>query len=206
MNPNHVIVMTRSLTKLPSRRDVVRGLASAGLGLGAVRLPDIADAKKKRKHKHKHKKKVKPATPNEFGCYEVGDLCQSADDCCSGICEGKKGKLTCHAHDTGSCRQDLGTSVCQVVSIEDSIKVFCDNTMACGCFRTTSDSLYCATLFVNSDTPRCVDCKTDADCVALGFPPQAACTNVSERLCSGTCPTGMACLVPCGTELPDLPA
>ncbi|MGH2615127.1 MAG: hypothetical protein ACRDJC_07805 [Thermomicrobiales bacterium] len=48
MNQNHVAVVTRSFTRFPSRRDVLRGLAGAGFGLGAVQLPDAVAAKKKR--------------------------------------------------------------------------------------------------------------------------------------------------------------
>src|SRR5215217_6836958 len=51
--------MTQALGRLPSRRDVLRSLAGAGLGLGALRLPGIAAAKKKRK---KRKKKTEQST------------------------------------------------------------------------------------------------------------------------------------------------
>jgi hypothetical protein len=40
-------IVTCSLTSLPSRRNVLRSLASAGLGLGALRLPDAVAAKAK---------------------------------------------------------------------------------------------------------------------------------------------------------------
>jgi hypothetical protein len=38
---------------------------------------------------------------------------------------------------------------------------------------------------------------------ALGFPPESACAPVSQGRCAGGCPTGMACLPPCGYVPPD---
>jgi hypothetical protein len=40
-------IITCSLTSRPYRRDVLRSLASAGVGLGALRLPDAVAAKAK---------------------------------------------------------------------------------------------------------------------------------------------------------------
>jgi hypothetical protein len=94
LNQHRIAVVTRSLTSVPSRRDVLRGLVGAGLGLGAARLPAVVAAKKKRK------KKVKP---NAFGCLNVDAACKNADQCCSGICEGKK----CRAHGIGTCDQKM---------------------------------------------------------------------------------------------------
>jgi hypothetical protein len=51
MDQHHVSIWTRSLRGVPSRRDVVRALAGAGLGLGALRLSDVASAKNKKKGK-----------------------------------------------------------------------------------------------------------------------------------------------------------
>ena len=45
-----------SLTNMPSRRDVLRGLAGAGLGLGIARWQATTGAKKKRKNKKKERK------------------------------------------------------------------------------------------------------------------------------------------------------
>lgn len=181
MGQNRFAAVTRAVRSIPSRRDVLRGLAGAGLGLGIARLPDLAEAKKKRKRKHK--KKEKKVRPNEFGCFEVGDPCRSEADCCSGICEGKKGKLTCRAHDTGTCKQDG-----QLVP--------CNNRTTCGCLHTTAGSDICSELFVPGGSA-CAACQRDADCLALGFPPGSAC-----GLSPIPCESGMACFVPCGTVLP----
>ena len=45
-------------------------------------------------------------------------------------------------------------------------------------------------------------CQRDADCVAMGLPSESACAPVSQGLCAGTCPGGMACLIPCGSGSP----
>jgi hypothetical protein len=45
VNEKGLTVVTHSLTNIPSRRDVLRGLAGAALGLGAMRLP--AEAKRR---------------------------------------------------------------------------------------------------------------------------------------------------------------
>ena len=85
--------LARSFSRLRSRRSL------AGLvGLGALLLPGQSQAKKKHKHK---KKKVKR---NDFGCVDVGKFCKNDGQCCSGICEGKKNKKKCKAHDQSTCQ------------------------------------------------------------------------------------------------------
>jgi hypothetical protein len=63
--------LTRSLSRLPSRRHLMRGLAAAVLGCGAERLPDVAASKKKRK---KRRRKNRGRT---------GPLCTSLGEPCS---------------------------------------------------------------------------------------------------------------------------
>ena len=96
MDLQRFATLTRTLSSIPSRRDVVRGLVGAGLGLGMGRFAGPARAKKA-------KPKSKPK-PNEYGCLEVGDVCNRAGQCCSGICKGKPGKKTCPGPTTpGTC-------------------------------------------------------------------------------------------------------
>lgn len=184
--------LAQLMTNGPSRRDVLRGLAGVGLGLGTRRLPDLAEAKKK----GKRKKKSKKPRPNAFGCLDVGAACASEEQCCSGICEGKKGKRKCRAHDVGTCDQ-ADPGICEAGNI---FQALC-NGKDCGCFRTTGGSNVCAGLF---DVSECADCKKDADCLALGFPPGTACAPISgDMVCEGICEGGMACMPPCGTEPPE---
>jgi hypothetical protein len=199
MNHHRLPALACSLTNLPSRRDVLHGLAGMGLAFGVASLPDAAEAKKKRKRKKKDKK----PKPNAFDCLSVGKTCMNADQCCSGICEGKKGKRKCRAHGAGTCEQDVA-AICQSGT---PITTSCNNRADCACFRTTAGSSFCAELFCGEEgCSECADCQRDADCVALGFPPEAACAPVSAGACAGICDGGMACMLPCGVELPEPPA
>lgn len=176
--------LTRALTE--SRRWLLKGALAAGAGLLVV--PSVEAKKKKRKHK-----KRKPrATPNAFGCLDVGDACTDADQCCAGICEGKQGKKRCRAHDSGTCDQAL-PGICTAPSGAQSA---CNNRGDCGCFRTTAGSNFCAF----SPNTVCADCNSDADCLALGLPPGSACTPFAEGLCTGMCEGGRACMPPCESE------
>ena len=86
--------IARTLSTSQSRR----GLLGA-LGLGAILLPGTTGAKKKKKAKF-----------NKFGCVNVGDYCKNNNQCCSGRCEGKKGKTRCSAHDSSTCQ--AGQNAC----------------------------------------------------------------------------------------------
>jgi hypothetical protein len=199
MDQNRFDAVTRSLSGFPSRRDLLRGLAGAGLGLGIARLPDLVDAKKKRK---KRKKKAKKPQPNAYGCLEIGDACGSEADCCSGICEGTK-KKTSRAHGTGTCPQD-SVGICLATADETPV-LKCGNSDVCFCYTTTAGSNFCGHLGPRiGDQAACADCQTDADCAALGFPAGSACAPVGAGYCSAQCSTGMACMPPCGVELPPL--
>jgi hypothetical protein len=159
--------LTRSFSTLLSRRT----FASA-LGLGALSLPSLADAKKKhhRKHKkHKHKKKVKR---NDFGCVNVGKFCKNNGQCCSGICQGKKGKKKCKAHDESTCQP--GQDVCLGIEVE------CITTLgdSGACVRTTGNASYC---FASGD---CFPCTRDPDCEST-FGAGAACIVCAECAITG---------------------
>jgi hypothetical protein len=122
-----------------------------GIGVAGVRWPEVT-AKKQRKKKKK-------ARPNAFGCLDVGDPCKNADQCCSGICEGKKGKRKCRAHGAGSCQTDYDG---------------CNGLVAvCGtagfCFRTTGNASFCG-----GPGGNCMVCAKDADCEPT-HGPGAAC-------------------------------
>jgi hypothetical protein len=169
-----------------SRRDIVRALSGAGIVWGTARFPRSVAAKKRH-----HGKKRKRARPNQFGCLEVGDPCKNVTQCCSGICDGKKGKRSCRAHGTGVCDQQA-EGICTAVNPKLTA---CDNSGECACFRTTAGSNFCANTFVET---ACADCRKDADCAALGFPAGSACLPFFQGNCVASCETGMACLPPCG--------
>jgi hypothetical protein len=192
MAHDHFDALTRSLGATASRRSLGRALAGGGLGtllnsaLGALAV----DAKQKR-----HRKKEKKPKPNAFGCVSVGKTCKNAEQCCSGICTGKKGKRKCRAHDVGTCDQEA-SGICEA---GNPLFTVCNGKTDCACFRTTGGSSICGALF-NPGLSECAACRRDADCVALGFPPGSSCAPIGGAfLCAGLCETGLACMMPCGS-------
>jgi hypothetical protein len=146
---------------MPSRRHLLRGLAGLGLGLGVARLPRVATARKKRKQKPKF---------NAFGCVNVGDFCQTDDQCCSGICKGRKGKRKCRAHDTGTCKAAVQPDGCGGTNVACTTSLGKPGT----CGTTTGKAAYC---FAIGDP---YSCQTDADCQAAAggiLGPRAACIH-----------------------------
>jgi hypothetical protein len=160
--------------------------------------PAISGAKKKRKHR-KRKKRLPTATPNEFGCIGVGDRCQDAAQCCSGICDGRKGEKTCRAHHTGTCPQG-GEGQC---TNQDPSLDACNGTADCFCSRTTAGSDVCVA-YAPSGADFCTDCVTDANCEAIGYPAGSVCLPLHEGMCAGACESNRACFPPCGAEWPGL--
>ncbi len=194
--------VTRSLTGLPSRRDVLRALAGAGLGLGALLGSAFGtrDVDAKKTHRTKNKKQQPRPVFNQFGCLGVGHPCKGASTlCCSGICTGsapKQGKSDtrrCAAHGLGTCPQD-SPGAC---TADNPAALKCNNQITCLCLRTTAGSNFCADLNASA-MDKCAACTKDADCEALGYPPGSACAAISEGICAGACASGMACLSPCG--------
>jgi hypothetical protein len=159
--------LARSVSLLLSRRTL-----AGGLGLGALAHPGLIAAKNK--HNHKKKKKVKR---NEFGCVDVGTFCKNNGQCCSGICQGKKGKGKCQAHDASTCQ--AGQDVCGVVEVDCTT----ENGDQGACARTTGNASFCE---ASGD---CFACAKDADCVAV-CGAGAACIVCAECTLTG----GTACV------------
>jgi hypothetical protein len=167
--------LTRTVSILLSRRTL-----AGALGLGAFALPNLVDAMKKRKRK---KKKI---TRNAFGCVKVGNFCKNGGQCCSGICQGKKGKKKCQAHDASTCQ---GQDACV-----GEVAVCTTTTGVVGsCAVTTGNASYCGR------SATCFDCAKDADCVPV-CGAGAACIVCAECVamglqtaCAGL--NGGACLI-----------
>ena len=156
-----------TLTSAPSRRDVLRGLAAAGFGPGFARLPEFAGARKKRK-----KKKRKPKVRfNAFGCVSVGGFCQTAEQCCSGICEGEPGKKTCLAHDTGGCPPGIDEVGCGDPGTDVPCTLSTGETDGYLCNATTGNAGFCAL------TGDCFACRKDAECQEFYETSRAACVR-----------------------------
>jgi hypothetical protein len=158
--------LTRSVSTVLSRRTL-----AGALGLGALVLPGPVAAKKK------HKKKKKPKF-NDFGCVNVGGFCKNSGQCCSGICQGKKGKAKCQAHDQSTCQPGQSIGDCGGTDVPCTTSTGGDGL----CFTTTGNAGYCEV------SGNCFACKKDADCVSV-CGPQAACI-VCELECAATGGTG----------------
>lgn len=156
MDTNRFDRITRTVSLVLSRR----GLAGA-LGLAALGIPRLTIAQKKKK-----KKKIKR---NAFGCVDVGKFCTNSGQCCSGICQGKKGKKTCQAHDTGGCTPDQ-----DVCSVDESVPCTTATDNDGVCFKTTGNAGYC------SLGGLCFSCTRDADCQSVCGPLAACAVCLSD--------------------------
>jgi hypothetical protein len=169
----HVDALTRVLPGNASRGGVVAG-ALAALGLEAL-LPLGEAAKWKKQREQKLKR-------NQFGCVNVGGKCRGKDNnCCSGICNGKKpkkgerDKSTCAGHDAGVCQAGQDTCAGTVFPCPNSKSQFAR------CVTTTGNAPYCAGAMCSAGPAR------DADCPPEEFEAGAACI-----LC-GDCAETTAC-------------
>jgi hypothetical protein len=198
VDQNRFGALTRLMTTGPSRREVMRGLAGAGLGLGILRLPGLAKAKKK------HKKAPQPVL-NEFGCLDVGQPCRGNSAlCCSGVSKGKKpkkgkpDKRVCAAHHTGNCTPQR--AICEV---EAPVLSLCDlPSDTSHCVHTTGNAVFCGSLLGFTESIHCRACAKDSDCLAFGFAPGSACAILAGSVCDegAVCASteGRACVPPAG--------
>jgi hypothetical protein len=156
--------MTRTVSTVLNRRSL-----AGALGLAAVAIPSLTEGKKK-------KKKVKK---NQFGCVDVSKFCKNGGQCCSGICDGKKGKKKCKAHDASTCQAGQKQDFCGGVDVECTASGGTPGL----CNTTTGNAGHC------SGDGTCFNCTKDADCTDI-CGSGAACI-----VCSG-CPEtdGLACV------------
>ena len=163
-----------------TRRFVLGGF-TAVLGLGMERLLDPASAKKRKKRK----KKVKF---NEFGCVNVGGFCQNADQCCSGICGGKKGKKKCKDHNSGvGCQEGQHAFDCAGPSVQCTTSTGFSGL----CSTTTGNAGFCTHGFI------CMPCRKDAECREV-CGSAAACIQCPD--CDGPETFDTACVSPNPTD------
>jgi hypothetical protein len=149
------------------------------LGLAALGAVDFADAKRKRRKKRKNKNKNKNKNGNEvklneFGCVNVGDFCENAGQCCSGICQND----ACQAHDQFNCQPGQTDLTCAA----GSTNIDCGSNDGL-CLTTTGNAGYCAG---DREIGPCVACTKDADCVS-------ACSQDAACVVCANCPGGVTC-------------
>jgi hypothetical protein len=165
--------LARSFSRLLSRRSF-----ASLVGFRALLLSGQSQAKKK------HKRKKKKVKRNDFGCVDVGKFCKNDGQCCSGICQGKKDKKTCKAHDESTCQTGQSISECGGTDVPCTTSTGDTDGL---CFTTTGKAGYCYR------TGNCFVCNKDADCTAV-CGPQAACIVCAG--CSREVGTDTGCVGP----------
>jgi hypothetical protein len=188
MNEARFDAWSRSLNRsLDSRRKLLRGLATASLGLSLASLAaDPAEAKKK-----KRKKKKKPQTTCNGGTTLCGKRCldtKSDPNNCGGC------GVHCGLH------EECTNSVCTPIACPAN-SLFCApgtgqgcGPGACGCASAGDGSGFC------SDCAFCFlspECTSDEDCVARGMPAGTVCGDSTGGDCNFSC--SRACFAPCGS-------
>ena len=85
----------------------------------------------------------------------------------------------------------MATSVC---ATGDPTKAGCPANPAGQCNTTTGNAPFCA-IVADSD---CEDCRTDRDCLKLGYPLGSACVLLATGICTNACAhtNGTACAAP----------
>ncbi len=93
MDRNSAATLTRYVTGLPNRRDVVRGLLGVGLGISVPGIPEVDGRKKGKPRKKKPKKPQKPCAACQrringrcIGAEPDGARCGECGFCLSGEC------------------------------------------------------------------------------------------------------------------------
>jgi hypothetical protein len=183
-------VMTRSLTRVPSRRDVLRGL-TGGLGLGALWLPGTAAAKKKRKKKHKKttQQPTTNCTPNcldrtcgNDGCGGSCGACGSNDICRGGTCCAPESPATTCAGRCGTWTNNCGQPV---------VCPTCPGGQQClsngSCAMVCGPGIPCPSYCTGCSVPTS---EGETHCVAGNSP-----NTCPTQVCSSTadCPAGKQC-------------
>jgi hypothetical protein len=159
VDPESFATLTRAISSVLSRRSL-----AGALGLSTAGRSGWVEAKKRKRRK---KRKVKL---NDFGCVNVGQFCKEAEQCCSGICQGKKDKRRCAAHNVDDC--PAGADSC-LEGLD-----LCTNGF---CYQTTGEASFCAGGGI------CHDCTRDTDC-ELDWGEGAACV-----VCP-VCAAGTSCV------------
>lgn len=176
MDGNHFDALIHAFAIAAPRRAALSGALGAGLAALLTRsgVEEVTAKKKKRKKKIKR---------NSFGCVNVGMFCKNDDQCCSGICEGKKGKKKCKAHDAEGCQAGQKSADCGGIDVSCTSSAGKEGT----CNATTGNAGYCL------NDGECFPCRKDADCQPF-CGPAAACIVCAD--CEETS-TGCAGPSPC---------
>ncbi|MEZ4561500.1 MAG: conotoxin [Thermomicrobiales bacterium] len=175
--------VARALSPLLSRRGLAGLLGLAVLGTAEVAEAKRKKRKKRRKKKNKNGKDDKPQVEfNQFGCVNVGDFCENAGQCCSGICQND----ACQAHDVATCQSGQTDLTCS--GVNSNVDCITPGGGDGLCLTTTGNAGFCAG---DREVAPCVTCSKDADCVSTCGLDAACviCANCPDgRTCAGSTP------------------
>jgi len=172
--------MMHMLSRIPSRRDVLRGLVGAGLGLGSLRLSNVAGAKKKRTRKRKRKK-------CKGGTKRCGKTCVPSTSCCSSSACGNG--ATC-LNGTCNCPSGLKNCVGACIPASQCCQA-CPGDKVCDagvCACPAAAPFVCPGDVCFSEGACCVTegCPVGFECVdGLCLCPGADAINCGEVCCDG---------------------
>jgi hypothetical protein len=117
----------------------------------------------------------------------VGNFCQNSGQCCSGVCQGKKGMKKCQAHHQDICQS--GDDACL-----DTLVLCTTSSESDGeCLHTTGNAGYCS-----NEEGDCFACTRDTDCVP--FCGEGAAGIICDTQCNEPGQTGTACLATAGNS------
>lgn len=130
------------------------GLAAGGLAASWFGLATQGSTPTAARKKHKKKQ----AKQNGFGCVDAGNFCKNGGQCCSGICQGKKGKKKCQGHNASTCQAGQQEEVC---SGELSVPCLISEGVEGQCDTTTGNApIARATASVSSATRMPIACRS----------------------------------------------
>ena len=209
VDTNRLTAIIRSVSGLPSRREVLRGLIGTGAGFGAIQLQTVRATH----HHHKsHKKKppqspspppappTTPCTPHcgrkvcgDDGCGGSCGSCPSGQFCRSGTCcTPEPQTVTCTANcGSGSGCLGLCGTVTSIGTCGQPVSCSCPSGQVClgngGCGQVCQDF---------RDCPGATDCNR-CDASADGTHHCTDTTSCTEPACTSTadCPVGTQCQV-----------
>jgi hypothetical protein len=192
MDQHHIAAWTRSVRSLPSRRDVVRALAGAGLGLSALRLSDSVAAKNKKKRKKKScRRNCTDRVCGNDGCGGSCGVCAASQVCHGGSCCVPESRgATCAARCgtwTNNCGQSVICSTCetgQQCLSNGSCAIVCTGNADCSgtCGGCSNPSVEGPSHCIGDLVRPQVQCTSTTDC-----PPGSHCQDIGIKVCITVC-------------------
>jgi hypothetical protein len=170
----------------PASRRTLLGTSLVSM-LSALGRRDAGAKKKPKKHKKKRPPPQPPVAPASPAAPSCPGGCLPGEGCLGGRCVMHEG--TCPA----------GADSCSATNT-----VRCNANPQCSCWQRMEGGTRCSQ--ENYELGVCDQCGSDADCLALGFPPGSSCVQDFGATCTH-CLAGTRgyCVEPCGSGAGSCP-